>query len=105
MKARTVPVFTAWLLTLCIALPSVGQSNPQSPSTTSQPQGASSDPTQNPAQAPAAQPSDTSPSDVSDDSSTNAAQSAPNVHRGGKDDVDAIGNRNVGKRGLGDWYS
>lgn len=24
---------------------------------------------------------------------------------GGKDDVDAIGNRNVGKRGLGNWYS
>ena len=26
-------------------------------------------------------------------------------HDGGKDDVDAIGNRKVGKRGLGDWYS
>ena len=26
-------------------------------------------------------------------------------HSGGKDDVDAIGNRNVGKRGLGNWYS
>lgn len=24
---------------------------------------------------------------------------------GGKDDVDAIGNRNIGKRGLGNWYS
>jgi len=27
------------------------------------------------------------------------------VHNGGKDDVDAIGNRGIGKRGLGDWYS
>jgi len=26
-------------------------------------------------------------------------------HSGGKDDVDAIGNRDVGKRGLGNWYS
>jgi predicted Zn-dependent protease len=26
-------------------------------------------------------------------------------HDGSKNDVDAIGNRNVGKRGLGDWYS
>ncbi|MFZ0802836.1 MAG: M48 family metallopeptidase [Terriglobales bacterium] len=26
-------------------------------------------------------------------------------HDGGKDDVDAIGNRKVGGRGLGDWYS
>jgi beta-barrel assembly-enhancing protease len=26
-------------------------------------------------------------------------------HDGGKDDVDAIGNRKIGKRGLGDWYS
>src|SRR5215471_22256 len=99
MKARNVPVFTAWLLTLCIAIPSFGQSNPQSPST-SQPQSASSDQTQNPAQT-----SDAQPSDASDGSSTNSTPSAPSVHHGGKDDVDAIGNRNVGKRGLGDWYS
>ncbi|HEY6304454.1 MAG TPA: M48 family metallopeptidase [Terriglobales bacterium] len=26
-------------------------------------------------------------------------------HTGGEDDVDAIGNRGIGKRGLGDWYS
>lgn len=26
-------------------------------------------------------------------------------HNGGEDDVDAIGNRNIGKRGLGNWYS
>lgn len=26
-------------------------------------------------------------------------------HDGGKSDVNAIGNRNIGKRGLGDWYS
>src|SRR6185312_15101184 len=26
-------------------------------------------------------------------------------HDGGKDDVDAIGNRKIGGRGLGNWYS
>src|SRR5581483_6433902 len=26
-------------------------------------------------------------------------------HNGGKDDVDAIGNRKMGNRGLGNWYS
>jgi hypothetical protein len=26
-------------------------------------------------------------------------------HKGGKNDVDAIGNRGIGNRGLGDWYS
>ena len=32
--------------------------------------------------------------------------SATNIkHDGGKDDVDAIGNRKIGGRGMGDWYS
>jgi beta-barrel assembly-enhancing protease len=29
----------------------------------------------------------------------------PKVKEGGKDDIDAIGNRNIGGRGLGNWYS
>ena len=29
----------------------------------------------------------------------------PTVKEGGKDDVDAIGNRDIGGRGLGNWYS
>jgi predicted Zn-dependent protease len=29
----------------------------------------------------------------------------PKVKEGGKDDIDAIGNRNLGGRGLGNWYS
>jgi hypothetical protein len=54
------------------------------------------------------------PADASS-SSTDAAPSGPPPiqeppdskvkHTGGEDDVDAIGNRNIGKRGLGDWYS
>jgi hypothetical protein len=58
-----------------------------------------------------AQPEDSSASTASG----NAAPSGPPPiqeppdskvkHDGGEDDVDAIGNRNIGKRGLGDWYS
>lgn len=31
--------------------------------------------------------------------------SQPTVKEGGKDDIDAIGNRDIGGRGLGNWYS
>jgi hypothetical protein len=67
-------------------------------------------------QAPSATPS-TTPTPRADASSsgTDAAPSGPPPiqeppdskvkHDGKEDDVDAIGNRNVGGRGLGDWYS
>jgi len=67
-------------------------------------------------QAPSATPSTTPtpPADASS-SGTDAAPSGPPPiqeppdikvkHDGKEDDVDAIGNRNVGGRGLGDWYS
>ncbi|MGB9235660.1 MAG: M48 family metalloprotease [Terriglobales bacterium] len=90
---------------------------------------AQSAPAQSPsAQAPPAQPStgatpappaDNSGADSSKDSSNNASdasnpQTPPPVqepdaskvkHDGGEDDVDAIGNRKIGGRGIGDWYS
>ncbi|MFZ3341219.1 MAG: M48 family metallopeptidase [Terriglobales bacterium] len=83
-------------------------------------------------QTPASQPSSTRPSSTpapappdstqpssSDDSSSSAKDATtpanPPVvqepdeskvkHDGGEDDVDAIGNRKIGGRGLGDWYS
>jgi predicted Zn-dependent protease len=64
--------------------PGVGSGSPQSqpaPSTTS-----------NPAQS--TQPAPVEPADPS-----------KVKHDGGKDDVDAIGNRKIGGRGLGNWYS
>src|SRR5579864_621112 len=47
------------------------------------------------------------PAPVSRDGQSSTAESRPpNVKPGGKDDVDAIGNRGVGKGGkLGNWYS
>jgi len=96
MKARNVPVFTVWLLTLCIAMPSFGQSNP--PSTT--PQATNTSTTQDAPQTPdAAQPASSS---ANDDTVGSTPQG---VKTGSKNDVNAIGNRNVGGRGLGDWYS
>jgi hypothetical protein len=72
------------------------------------------------AQAPGTQPGSTPPTLPPDTTSPDAtsdsgAKAAPPVvqepddskvkHDGGKDDVDAIGNRKVGNRGLGNWYS
>ena len=58
---------------------------------------------------------DSSASSASGNAGSDAAPSGPPPvqepdaskvkHDGGEDDVDAIGNRNIGKRGLGDWYS
>jgi beta-barrel assembly-enhancing protease len=62
-----------------------------------------------------AQPADSSASSANGNPGSDAAPSGPQPiqeppdskvkHDGGEDDVDAIGNRNIGKRGLGDWYS
>ncbi len=80
------------------------QTPPQNTQTAQPP----STPQQNPAPAP---PTDSS---SSDSASTPAPVGDPPVqepdptkvkHTGGEDDVDAIGNRNVGGRGIGDWYS
>ena len=107
MNARAGSVFTAWLLSFCLVLPVAAQSGAQNPQKT--PPAASSDPgtsgnsTDN-AGNPDTQPSSSNNSASSSNPSDSGA-SSPNVHKGGKDDVDAIGNRNVGGRGLGDWYS
>jgi predicted Zn-dependent protease len=42
--------------------------------------------------------------DLRADESQRPAQQ-PKVKEGGKDDIDAIGNRDIGGRGLGNWYS
>jgi hypothetical protein len=72
-----------------------------------------------PGQTPAP-PQDPAPTSTSTPDSTSSANgdAAPNAqtpiqeppdskvkHDGGEDDVDAIGNRNIGGRGLGNWYS
>src|SRR5215469_15789127 len=99
MKARAVHVFTAWLLSYCMVVPAVAQSGTQSPSTT--PQATNTGSPQDPAQnSDTAQPASSS---TSNDDTVGATPAG--VKAGGKSDVDAIGNRKVGGRGLGDWYS
>jgi predicted Zn-dependent protease len=43
--------------------------------------------------------------EVRNDESQRTAQQEPKVKPGSKDDIEAIGNRNIGGRGLGNWYS
>jgi len=85
---------------------------PTTGSTPAPPQDTSATPSSTPAP-----PADTS-ADTSASSSSASSDSVPSgpppiqepdaskvKHDGKEDDVDAIGNRNIGKRGLGDWYS
>jgi len=51
-----------------------------------------------------ARPEDDLRTDLRTDQPQRAAQQ-PKVKEGGKDDLDAIGNREIGGRGLGNWYS
>ncbi len=102
MKSGAGSILTVWLLTLCLAMPAAAQSGTQTPAATSPPsasEGTSQDST--PSAAPSSPASDT-PS--SDDSTLNPS-TPPGVKAGSKSDVDAIGARGVGGRGLGDWYS
>jgi beta-barrel assembly-enhancing protease len=52
-----------------------------------------------------AQPKDDSKDDKKDDSKLEPVPSYDKVKKGSLDDVSAIGNRDIGGRGLGDWYS
>lgn len=93
MKVRAFTVSTAWMLSFCLTMPAVAQSGAQTPAAPTA--AASADTAQDP-------PQNTDPSTAAAPDATSTTQG---VHNGGKNDVDAIGNRNVGKRGLGDWYS
>jgi hypothetical protein len=82
---------------------------PAQPAQPSQPTAASA-----PAQNPPASATPAPPADSSATASDAAPSGPPPIqepdeskvkHDGKEDDVDAIGNRNIGKRGLGDWYS
>ncbi|HXZ28426.1 MAG TPA: M48 family metallopeptidase [Terriglobales bacterium] len=69
--------------------------SPSTPSAGQQPSAPPADTSQAPADTAAPPPADTTP----------APAAQPNVKAGGKDDVDSIGNRKMGGKGLGNWYS
>jgi beta-barrel assembly-enhancing protease len=121
-------------LLVVMALPALAQEQTsQTPSTQPQASQTQTSPPQTTktAPAPSAQPSDGTTAGTTtgstpaptqappaDSSSSSGASAAPSgdppiqepdaskvKHDGGEDDVDAIGNRKIGGRGLGDWYS
>ncbi len=97
MKFRALALMAALLVSTLFA---TAQNSQTGSSTDNQPPAAqgqsypSADSTQAPPAPPAA-PTDTTSSD----------KDKKVKHEGGKDDVDAIGNRNMGGKGLGNWYS
>jgi predicted Zn-dependent protease len=64
-------------------------------------------PASQPTAAPASQPAqvDTQSPAATDTDAKPADDSKKNIHKGSKQDVDAIGDRGIGNRGLGNWYS
>ncbi len=103
MKSRALAVANAILLSFCLALPTVAQNSPQSQTPPSQAPVNSQDQSQ-----PSSAPNSTAPTDGT--ASIATPQDAPGAtHDKGKNDIDDIGNRNVGKAGsgksIGDWYS
>jgi predicted Zn-dependent protease len=93
MRSRALSIAAALLLTFGTTALAQDQNSPApQDQTTAAPQD----------QAPPAQ-AQSAPSDQPPSTPTENKQ--PNVKKGSKDDVDAIGNRNVGSRGIGNWYS
>jgi len=109
MQARAGSMMTAWVLTLCLALPAAAQNPTQTPASAPTAPATGAAPDSQSGSAASTGQSDQNPNAPATQSDSGATSDAntptQGVHNGGKDDVDAIGNRGVGKRGLGDWYS
>src|SRR5271165_2268940 len=103
MKSRALAVANAILLSFCLAVPAVAQDTSQSQTPSAQAPAAAPDQAQ-----PSPTQNSTPPADAA--ASTATPGDAPKAtHDKGKNDIDDIGNRNVGKPGsgksMGDWYS
>ncbi len=101
MKSRALAVANAMLLSFCLAVPVIAQDSSQSQTPSSQAPVNSPDQSQ-------PSPTQTPPADAT--ANTPPAPDAPAAtHDKGKNDIDDIGNRNIGKAGsgksMGDWYS
>jgi predicted Zn-dependent protease len=103
--ALTVPAFAQ-----ASASPSGASQSPSATQTPAQPQDTST--------VPKSDPSVSVPADAKPDAKTDTKASAktdaipspgealdPHIKKGSEDDVDAIGTRDIGHRGLGNWYS
>jgi len=90
-----VALFAAVALSSSSVLAQDQNPPPSPPSAGQQPSAPPADASQAPADTSAAPPADSTP----------APATQPNVKPGSKDDVDSIGNRKMGGKGLGNWYS
>src|SRR5450631_663860 len=106
MKIPFGSVFIAWTLSFCLAVPAIAQSNTQAPSSAPPPAATAPDsqqaatpanPDNNQVVSPVTPAADSTAADMDAPGGTPAG-----VKSGSKQDVDAIGNRNVGGRGIGD---
>ncbi len=120
MSYRKLLISLSLVALLTVAAAAQGQSS-QTPSTppqstqTSQPQSTPPAPQQNPPASTTPTPAPPTDSSSTDSASSNATpigdppiqepEPSKVKHDGGEDDVDAIGNRKIGGRGLGDGYS
>ena len=106
MKMRALTLAVA-LLFASVALPSSALAQNQTP--TSSTPSAGQQPGTPPADSSQQPSADTATPPPADSTSAPPAATAspaqPNVKAGGKDDVDSIGNRKMGGKGLGNWYS
>ena len=111
LRKRLTPaeflVASSLLLAPCLALTGYGQNGPQSTAQTNQPT-ATTQPTATPSQTNAspsiATPSDTPPAESTPPGPTSDPK-MPGVKPGSIDDVNAVGTRDIGGRGMGNWYS
>src|SRR5437868_4735300 len=103
MKIRTNWILTAAVLAWVLSVPAVQAQNTQNTSSDKSATAQSQTSSQNQA-APQDQTADADKADDKDKKDKDKDKDA-DKHHGGKNDVDAIGNRDIGNRGLGNWYS
>jgi beta-barrel assembly-enhancing protease len=105
LRKKLIPaeflVASSLLLAPGLALTGYGQSTPQSTPPTATQSTPQSTPQSSP---PAATPSDTPPA-ASTPPGPTTDQTMPGVKPGSVDDVNAVGTRDIGGRGMGNWYS
>ena len=102
----------SWVLSVPIAYAQGTQNKSSDKGTTTQTQTATPDQTSTPSQSTSQDQSTKQDQGTADDQSADKDKKSKDKkdkdeekHHGGKNDVDAIGNRDIGSRGLGNWYS
>ncbi len=93
--------------------PATAQTPSSTPSTAPDTKPGTATASQDPVPAPPAQPSDRKPLPAGDSTAAAKADTMPSpgealdphIKKGSEEDVDAVGTRNIGGRGMGNWYS